>query len=91
MLGPTILAKTLTKGTKKGENIWQYHSRSDSHSKVACWTVLFDLLQECPIFRRHADEGKIGFRVNHILAGRLPKALDPVSYTHLTLPTICSV
>ncbi len=78
MFGPTILVDTLTKGTKKGEHIWQYHSRSDSHSKVACWTVLFDLLRECDIFRRHATEGKIGFAVNHILAGKLPKALDLV-------------
>jgi len=78
MLGPIILANTLTKGTKKGKHIWQYHSRSDSHSKVACWTVLFDLLRECDIFRKHAAEGKIGFRVNHILAGKLPKALDLV-------------
>lgn len=80
MFGPAILANTLTKGTKKGalDRVWQYHSRSDSHSKVACWTVLFDLLRECDIFRRHVQEGKIGFAVNHVLAGKIPKALDLV-------------
>lgn len=80
MLGPTILVNTLTQGTRRGtsDRVWQYHGRSDSHSKVACWTVLFDLLRECDIFRRHAVEGKIGFAVNHILAGKLPKALDLV-------------
>ena len=32
-------------------NEWQYHSRSDKHSKVACWAVLFDLLQTSALLR----------------------------------------
>lgn len=80
MLGPVILANTMTKGSTRGKSgsLWQYHSRSDQHSKVACWTILFDLLHECPIFRRHASEGKIAFAINHVLAGRIQKALDLV-------------
>ena len=78
MLGPTILAQTINKATRRGRSVdeWQYHSRSDSHSKVACWGVLFDLLRECDEFRRDAQYGRIGFRVNHVIAGRLKKTLD---------------
>ncbi|HEX8067043.1 MAG TPA: hypothetical protein VF520_10995 [Thermoleophilaceae bacterium] len=44
--------------------LWQYHSRSDLHSKVACWGVLFDLLCESRLLRRHATRGKIVLAVN---------------------------
>jgi hypothetical protein len=43
---------------------WQYHSRSDLHSKVACWGVLFDLLQQSRVLRHHAQSGKVIFGVN---------------------------
>jgi hypothetical protein len=43
---------------------WQYHSRSDHHSKVACWTVAVDLLGESALMRQHAQEGKIVLGVN---------------------------
>jgi hypothetical protein len=29
-------------------NLWQYHSRGDRHSKVACWGILLDLMASCP-------------------------------------------
>jgi hypothetical protein len=66
--------------TAKGQSgvAWQYHSRSDSHSKAACWTVLFDLLEECDVFRRHATEAKIGFAINHVMVGKISKTLDLV-------------
>lgn len=51
--------------TDKFGNLWQYHSRSDQHSKAACWALLFDLLQHCPLLRRHIAEEKIGFGINH--------------------------
>jgi hypothetical protein len=51
--------------TDKFGNSWQYHSRSDQHSKVACWALLFDLLHQCPLLREHAAKGKIGFGINH--------------------------
>ena len=46
MRGPEILARTMSIPTRRGESprAWQYHSRSDNHSKLACWTLLFDFL-----------------------------------------------
>lgn len=80
MLGPQILARTLSCATSRGKSTrqWQYHSRSDNHSKAACWAILFDLLHECSIFREQAEKGKIGFAVNHVMIGKLNKTLDLV-------------
>lgn len=44
---------------------WQYHSRSDRHSKVACWGVLSDLLATSALLRDHVSDGKVVFGVNH--------------------------
>ncbi|MFN4089251.1 MAG: hypothetical protein ACK4QW_09460 [Alphaproteobacteria bacterium] len=44
---------------------WQYHSRSDHHSKVACWGIVFDLMRTCPLLRRHVESGKVHFGINH--------------------------
>jgi hypothetical protein len=57
---------------------WQYHSRSDNHSKVACWTLLFDFLLECEVLRDAAAEGRIGFGINHVMVGPINKTLDLV-------------
>src|ERR1700737_4731446 len=67
MQGPDILARSLTAAqiADKFDNTGQYHSRSDSHSKIACWTLLFDLLHHCPLLVRHVTEGKVGFGINH--------------------------
>jgi hypothetical protein len=46
-------------------NWWSYHPRSDHHSKVACWGVLFDLLSSCSLLRDHVSAGKVGFGINH--------------------------
>jgi hypothetical protein len=43
----------------------QYHSRSDHHSKVACWAIAFDLLATSALLRSHARAGKITIGVNH--------------------------
>lgn len=70
MLGPRILAASMVpragrpKPFKHG-NRWQYHSRSDHHSKVACWGLLLDLLQHCALLRSHAAAGFVGFGINH--------------------------
>jgi hypothetical protein len=45
---------------------------------VACWAVLFDLLDACPPFRNLAGHGKISFAVNHLMVGPINKALDLV-------------
>lgn len=67
MYGPKILARTLTSSTRRDRygNAWQYHSRSDHHSKVACWGVIFDLLATTPLLRRHVAGGAIRFGINH--------------------------
>lgn len=72
MLGPGILVRTLSKpttgtGTSKFAhgNSWQYHSRSDRHSKVACWTLVFDFMRNCPLLRSHAEAGRVGVGINH--------------------------
>lgn len=67
MYGPTILARTLSSTTRRDRygNRWQYHSRSDHHSKVACWGVVFDLLATTPLLRRHVDAGVVCFGINH--------------------------
>jgi hypothetical protein len=48
--------------------LWQYHSRSDLHSKVACWGVLFDLLQHSRLLRTHVLAEKVVFGINHEMA-----------------------
>ncbi len=48
-----------------GNRTWQYHSRSDRHSKIACWAILFDLLRSCSLLRKHASAGKVRFGINH--------------------------
>jgi hypothetical protein len=67
MDGPEILARTMsvTSVTDRFGNHWQYHSRSDQHSKVACWSLLFDLLKHCPLLLQHIAAGKVGFGINH--------------------------
>lgn len=66
MDGPSILATSLSVPRVRDRNgrLWQYHSRSDLHSKVACWGVLFDLLNQSALLRSHAVEGRVIFGVN---------------------------
>jgi hypothetical protein len=81
MYGPDIVARTINKPTVRGtksKREWQYHGRSDVHSKVACWAVLFDLLDSCDIFNTQATQGKISFAVNHLMVGPINKTLDLV-------------
>ncbi len=74
MFGPEILARTMTvpttgSGSKpfKYGNRWQYHSRSDRHSKVACWGLTFDLLRICSLLQAHVAAGKVSLGINHEL------------------------
>ena len=80
ILGPHILARTMSRPTVrgKGASAWQYHSRSDTHSKVACWTLLFDLMAQCDVLRDAARHDKIGFGINHVMVGPINKTLDLV-------------
>ncbi len=66
--GPDILARFLSVPNPKPDkygNVWQYNSRSDRHSKVACWGVAFDLLTTSSQLRRHVTDGQVVLGVNH--------------------------
>jgi hypothetical protein len=67
MYGPEILVRSLSEVTRRDRygNEWQYHSRSDHHSKLACWGIIFDLLRSSPLLRRHVSEGAVWFGINH--------------------------
>lgn len=83
MDGPTILTRTMSTPSVTDEygNRWQYHSRSDRHSRVACWSTMFDLLQQSALLRQHIADGKVAFGVNHEFADfktRRKKKLDLV-------------
>lgn len=69
MHGPEILTRFLTQPgpPDKYGNRWQYHSRSDRHSKVGSWGVALDLLTSSSLMRRHAAEGTIVLGVNHTM------------------------
>ena len=66
MDGPSILARTLSRPGKPDRygNTWQYHSRSDRHSKIACWCILFEALQHSFALRHHVEAGAVVFGVN---------------------------
>jgi hypothetical protein len=67
--GPEILTRFLAQPgpPDKYGNRWQYHSRSDRHSKVGSWGVALDLLTTSSLMRRHAADGKIVLGVNHAM------------------------
>jgi hypothetical protein len=67
MNGPDILVRSLSVAKIADEfgNVWQYHPQSDRHSKIGSWGIMFDLLNESPLLRRHVEEGKVIFGVNH--------------------------
>jgi hypothetical protein len=64
--GPEIITRTLSQPlvSDKSGRMWQYHSRSDQHSKVACWAILFDLLQTSSLLQAHVASGKVAFGIN---------------------------
>lgn len=67
VFGTDILIRSLSKPTRtdKHGNHWNYHSRSDHHSKVACWGIVFDLLRTSKLFREHVAAGRVAFGINH--------------------------
>lgn len=69
MEGPAIFVEALRETTiaDKYGNRWQYHSRSDRHSKVACWGIGLDLLTQSSLLRRHVQDGKVILGVNHTM------------------------
>lgn len=68
MHGPDILTRFLSVPSPTPDKYgvhWQYHSRSDRHSKVGCWGVAFDLLCTSALMRAHATDDKVVLGVNH--------------------------
>lgn len=67
MLGEEIIARSISCAQVEDRfgNSWQYHSRSDRHSRVSCWAVMFDLLRRCPLLQSHVLARKVGFGINH--------------------------
>ncbi|MDM0109837.1 hypothetical protein QTH97_33315 [Variovorax sp. J22R24] len=68
--GTQILARSLSVATGGANgfmhgNLWQYHPRSDRHSKIACWGVFFDLMLRGNLLYRHVVDGKVAFGINH--------------------------
>jgi hypothetical protein len=91
MFGPEILVRSLSKAVPTGSSgeLWQYHSRGDRHSKIACWGTLFDVLRHCAKLREHVAKGRVGFGINHemrdFIHGR-KKNLDLVLCTPADAP-----
>ncbi len=67
MFGPEIIVRSLSRPGVRDSfgNVWQYHPRSDRHSKIACWGMLFDLLCSCPVLVEQVARGVVGFGINH--------------------------
>jgi hypothetical protein len=80
--GDEILVRTISTPTERaGGRAWSYDSRSDHHSKVACWGIVFDLMRNSAAIRRHIADGKIVFGINHAFRDfrtNKPKKLDLV-------------
>lgn len=69
MNAPDILVESLSAPgvTDKFGNAWQYHPRSDRHSKIACWGIAFDLLMASSLLRQHVAAGKVVLGVNQTM------------------------
>lgn len=92
VFGPAIFAQTISHERRVDPfgNVWQYHSRSDHHSKVACALIMLELLRRSPILREHAANGKIAFGINHEMRefrSNRKKNLDLVICTPAALPS----
>jgi len=67
MHGEKIFVRTLSSNETRDKfgNTWQYHSRSDYHSKVISWCVFFDHFLHSKLLRKHFQGEQIGFGINH--------------------------
>jgi hypothetical protein len=65
--GPDIIVRSIEHAriADKYGNKWQYLSRSDNHSKVACWAIAFDFMRESAVLRAQVAAGKVILGVNH--------------------------
>lgn len=59
------MSVTRTFGATGNQSRYQYHSRSDHHSKLACWCIAIDLLNTSSLLRQHVADGRVTVGVNH--------------------------
>lgn len=83
LLGPALIARTLSRPRVQDRlgGHWQYHPRSDDHSKIACWAILFDLMVSCAKLRERVERAEVAFGINHTMSDfqtRRSKDLDLV-------------
>lgn len=83
MEGLDILVRALSvpEVADKYGNRWQYHPRSDRHSKIACWAIVLDLLRTSPLLAEHVRANRVVFGLNHTIKDfttQNKKALDLV-------------
>ena len=68
MIGPEIIRATMSRermyGPASNQQMWQYHSRSDFHSKVAAVALTIDLMNESEELREDVEAGRVGFSIN---------------------------
>ena len=80
--GDEILVRTIsTPRLRASGSKWSYDSRSDHHSNVSSWGIVFDLMRNSPLMQKHAIYGKIAFGLNHPFTDfttQKPKKLDLV-------------
>ncbi|GAA1016767.1 hypothetical protein [Streptomyces thermogriseus] len=76
-----ILTRSLSRAVPINGQMLQYHGRSDRHSQIICWGILFDLMLTSDLLRWHVESGKVVFGINHTLRSFSPekkKRLDLV-------------
>lgn len=81
-IGPSALVATLNRPrTGKDGRSWQYHPRSDYHSKVPCLLMAVDLLLESERLRDAVASGRVACGINHVMTdhrSKRKKAFDLV-------------
>lgn len=80
------LVQTLscTTNAPKSKPIWQYHSRSDHHSKILSISLLLDLIKHCKVLQRQIVQNQVAFGINHRITDKSSgkhKDLDLVLFT----------
>lgn len=74
MIGPELIRATMSQtrmyGPEATARPWQYHSRSDHHSKVAATALMVDVMQESPELCADVEAGRVGMAVNPKLTDR---------------------
>lgn len=66
-LGILVRSMSIATGGFAYGNRWQYHPRSDRHSKILCWAVFFDLMRRQALIAAHVANGRVGFGINHTM------------------------